>query len=215
MVQTTPAFHPEGCLSGKETLQTAEQDQTRDSLQAGEPSPGLVWMITHAPALLHPSKVCSSLGLAMRTARLGMGVWRQLCSPQQPRAVQGHQKSWPELLMSAASSLAEPGLALQAPGMCLFPAPPGPTWGPECRKDPEPKAWVCFAPPPLCCSCPAGSWWEFPLDTQGFIHTQLETTKGPVLSSGSSGHENSLRALSGLGCPFLSPSGEDRRGMES
>lgn len=55
-------FSSGGCPGGKQTLHGAKQDQVKDSLQAEEPSSSLVWIITHAPASLHPSKAWSSSG---------------------------------------------------------------------------------------------------------------------------------------------------------
>lgn len=48
-----------------------------------------------------------------------------------------------------------------------------------------------MALPTLCCSCWAGRWWEFPLDTQGLTHIQLEIKKGHILFSGSTKHRHS------------------------
>lgn len=119
MVQTTPAFPPEGCPGGKNTLQRVEQDQARDSLQADEPSPGLVWIIAHAPALLHPSKAGSSSTLAMSLA-WECGDSSAALSGQV--AAWGHQQSWPELAMQpAACSPHTPGCGLQHPTCRAFP----------------------------------------------------------------------------------------------
>lgn len=125
MLQTTPVLCPEGCPSGKKTLQRAEQDETRDSLQAEEPSPGLVWMITDIPALLHPSRVCSSLRLDMSTARQLPQAWcgsvetalQPSAAKWLPRATSRAALSWPCLSKHhpAASSLHTRGCGLQPP----------------------------------------------------------------------------------------------------
>lgn len=232
MVQTTPAFPPDGCPGRKKTLQRVEQDQARDSLQADEPSPGLVWIIAHAPALLHPSKAGSRSRLAMSLA-WECGNSSAALSGQV--AAWGHQQSWPELAMQPAAcslhtpgcglqhptcrgvpsqavltlsafpglghimsgghggvkqSLAEPGPALQAPGMCLCPAPPVPIWGPAWRKEPEPRTqgMGLFCPPSVAAAglgAGGNTLW---------IHRGSSTPKqGHVLSAGSAGHEHSYQ----------------------
>lgn len=141
MLQTTPVLCPEGCPSGKKTLQRAEQDETRDSLQAEEPSPGLVWMITDIPALLHPSRVCSSLRLDMSTARQLPQAWcgsvetalQPSAAKWLPRATSRAALSW--LCLSshhpAASSLHTPGLWASA-SPHLRAIPPQAVPNPQC-----------------------------------------------------------------------------------
>jgi len=96
-------FSSGGCPGGKETLHRAKQDQVKDWLQAEEPSSSLVWIIIHAAALLHPSKVQSSSragciheeSQAVRMSLASEHGDRALQNTSQA-AAQGHQQSWAE-----------------------------------------------------------------------------------------------------------------------
>lgn len=68
-------------------MHRAKQDQVKDLQQAGEPSSSLVWIITHASALLHPSKVQSS-SRAERIHEENQAVHRGLAPKHGDRAVQ-------------------------------------------------------------------------------------------------------------------------------
>lgn len=52
MMQTTPAFHPEGCPSRKKTLQRAEQDQLENPCR--QKSQVLVWFGSYSCSSIAP-----------------------------------------------------------------------------------------------------------------------------------------------------------------
>ena len=85
-------------------LHGAKQDQVKDSLWAEEPSSSLVWIITHAPALLHPSKVwCSSRGGHIHEE--SQAVHMALASERGDRALQHIEAKWlPEATSKAVLS---------------------------------------------------------------------------------------------------------------